>query len=76
VFSLALDLTAGDGRLARNTATGMPLPRIVRSGQIYLGHDDVAQLAYAAVRYRLAVLFVAYTAGSGRWPLSASAGSI
>jgi integrase len=61
VFSLLLDLAVRDGRLARNPAAGVPLPRPVHAEQTYLTHGQVAELADAAGEYRLAVLFLAYT---------------
>ncbi|MEO6885780.1 MAG: site-specific integrase, partial [Jatrophihabitantaceae bacterium] len=61
VFSLLLGLAVRDGRLARNPATGVPLPRAVRAEQVHLTHGQVDALANAAGEYRLAVLFLAYT---------------
>ena len=61
VFSLLLGLAVRDGRLARNPATGVPLPRARRADQTYLTHGQVDALAAAAGEYRLAVLFLAYT---------------
>ena len=61
VVSLILALAVRDGRLARNPAIGVPLPRAVRGEQVFLTHDQVDQLAEAAGRDRLAILFLAYT---------------
>lgn len=61
VFALLLGLAVQDGRLARNPAVGVPLPRAVRSEQVFLTHADVDALATAAGDYRLVVLFLAYT---------------
>jgi integrase len=61
VVSLVLALAVRDGRLARNPAVGVPLPRAVRGEQVFLTHDQVDQLADAAGRDRLAIFFLAYT---------------
>jgi hypothetical protein len=56
--SLILALAVRDGRLARNPAVGVPLPRTVRGEQVFLTHEQVDQLAEAAGRDRLAILFL------------------
>ena len=61
VFSLVLTLAVRDGRLARNPAERVPLPRAAAGGHVYLSHADVDALAREAGEYRLAVLFLAYT---------------
>jgi integrase len=61
VLSLILALAVRDGRLARNPAVGVPLPRAVRGEQVFLTHQQVDQLAEAAGRDRLVILFLAYT---------------
>jgi integrase len=61
VFALLLGLALRDGRLARNPAVGVPLPRARRIQAVYLSHDEVDALAQAAGDYRLLVLFLAYT---------------
>ncbi|CCG02160.1 tyrosine-type recombinase/integrase [Blastococcus saxobsidens] len=61
VLSLILGLAVRDGRLARNPAVGVPLPRRVRGEQIFLTYAQVDDLAAAAGRDRLAILFLAYT---------------
>lgn len=61
VLSLVLTLAVRDGRLARNPAIGVPLPRAVRSEQVFLTHTQVEELADAAGRDRLTILFLAYT---------------
>jgi integrase len=61
VLSLVLGLAVRDGRLARNPAVGVPLPRTVRGEQIFLSYAQVDDLAAAAGRDRLAILFLAYT---------------
>lgn len=61
VLSLVLALAVRDGRLARNPAAGVPLPRAVRGEHIFLTPAQVEDLADAAGRDRLAILFLAYT---------------
>ena len=61
VFALLLGLAVRDGRLARNPAAGVPLPRPHRAEQTHPAHTQVDELANAAGDYRLAVLFLAYT---------------
>jgi integrase len=48
VFSLLLDLAVRDGRLPRNPATRVPLPRATRDEPRFLTHDQVEHLAEAA----------------------------
>jgi integrase len=45
VLSLILDMAVKDGRLARNVATGVNLPRPVKADQRYLTHTQVEDLA-------------------------------
>ncbi len=45
VLSLILDMAVKDGRLARNVATGVNLPRLVKPEHLYLTHDQVEDLA-------------------------------
>jgi integrase len=61
VLSLMLDLAVRDGRLARNPALGVPLPRPATGRRTYLSHADVRALADAAGPQRTVVLFLAYT---------------
>jgi integrase len=77
VFSSMLTLAVQDGRLLRNPADGVKLPKIVRKPQRFLTHEQVRRLADAAAKdpeskhaiagereiagYRLVVLFLAYT---------------
>ena len=61
VFALVLGLAVRDGRLARNPAIGVPLPRAVRGEQVHLTYGEVDDLAAAAGEYRLVILFLAYT---------------
>jgi integrase len=48
VFSLLLDLAVRDGRIPRNPAERVPLPRIVRGEPRFLTRDEVEILAEAA----------------------------
>ena len=50
VLSLILDMAVKDGRLARNVATGVNLPRPVRKEQRFLTHAQVEDLAEACAR--------------------------
>ncbi len=45
VLSLILDTAVKDGRLARNVANGVNLPRLVKPEHVYLSHDQVEDLA-------------------------------
>ena len=61
VFSLILDDAVRDGRLARNPATGVRLPRVIESQKLFLSHDQVADLAAAAGPYGTLIHVLAYT---------------
>jgi integrase len=61
VLSLVFSLAVRDGRLARNPADHVPLPRALKSEKVFLTVDQVEQLAIAACEYRLVILFLAYT---------------
>ncbi len=56
-----MKLAVRSGRLARNPAEYVPLPRVRRASKRYLTHDEVETLADAAGEYRVAILFLAYT---------------
>ena len=45
VLSLILDMAVKDGRLARNVANGVNLPRLVKPEHLYLTHHQVEDLA-------------------------------
>ena len=60
VFAMLLGLAVRDGRLSRNPAERVPLPRVRRADKQFLDHDQVAELAEAAGPYRLVVLVLAY----------------
>ena len=47
VLCLVLDLAVKDGRLTRNVATGVHLPRVAKHEHRYLTHDQVEDLAQA-----------------------------
>ena len=47
VLSLVIDLAVKDGRLVRNPATGVNLPRVVMEERRYLTHEQVELLARA-----------------------------
>jgi integrase len=49
-----------DGRLPRNPATGVDLPRLTSKKRRYLRHDQLHALATAAGRYRVLVLTLGY----------------
>lgn len=59
--SLVLDLAVRDGRLARNPADSVPLPRPAKSEHVFLTHGQLESLADATGRDRLVVLFLGYT---------------
>lgn len=62
VLSLILAFAVKDGRLVRNVAEGVSLPRVVSGDRRYLDHAQVAALAdKCGDEYRLVVLFLAYT---------------
>ena len=61
VLSLTFSLAVRDGRLARNPADRVPLPRAAKHEKVFLTVDQVEQLADAAGEYRLVILFLAYT---------------
>ena len=60
VLSLVLALAVRDGRMARNPADKVPLPRARRPGKRYLTHAQVAALADAAGEHRLLILTLAF----------------
>jgi integrase len=61
VLSMVLGLAVRDGRLPRNPAAGVNLPRAVKADKRYLRAGQVAKLADAAGPGRLVVLTLAYT---------------
>lgn len=61
VLSLVLDAAMGDGRIARNPAVGVNLPRQVRAEPVFLTAEQVRRLAAAAGADELCVLTLAFT---------------
>ncbi len=61
VLSLVLASAVKDGRLARNPADGVRLPRVVDVDRMFLTHDDVDELAAAAGDDGIIITFLAYT---------------
>lgn len=61
VLSLALAYAVLDGRLARNPAEGIPLPRVKSRPKRYLSHVEVARLAGECGQYSVLVNVLAYT---------------
>lgn len=61
VLSMVLATAVKDGRLSRNPAAGVDLPRANRAEKRYLDAHQVAGLADAAGAGRLVVLVLAYT---------------
>ncbi len=59
-MSLILELAVRDGRLARNPADGVRLPRAAKPTKRYLNHEQVAALADAAGEHRLVILAPAH----------------
>jgi integrase len=61
VFSLSLTHAVRAGRLVRNPAEGVPLPRVVKKAPVFLDHGQVAELAGECEPFGLLVRFLAYT---------------
>jgi integrase len=61
VFSLLLNLAVRDGRIPRNPAERVPLPRMTRTEPRLLTHDEVERLADAAGDDSAVVRLLAYT---------------
>jgi integrase len=61
VLSLVLALAVRDGRLVRNPAEGIGLPRETPKDRRYLTHQQVHVLARAAGDHGLVIVFLAYT---------------
>jgi integrase len=61
VFSMILSHAVRDGRISRNPADGVRLPRLLREEPVFLDHAQVAALADACEPYGLLVRFLAYT---------------
>ena len=61
VLSLILDTAVADGRVARNPAAGVKLPRQVCAEPVFLTAQQVAELARASEPHDLPVLTLAFT---------------
>ena len=61
VLALILEDAVRDGRLPRNPARGVRLPRVLSNEKTFLTHDQVADLASAAGSYSTLVNVLAYT---------------
>ncbi len=62
VFSQILTVAVKDGRLARNVAQGVSLPRELKTEKRFLTHEQVEELAsLVGPEWRLLVYFLAYT---------------
>ena len=61
VLSLALAYAVLDGRLSRNPAEGVPLPRAKPRRKRYLTHAEVERLAAECARYSTLVYVLGYT---------------
>ena len=61
VLALILEDAVRDGRLPRNPAHGVRLPRVVSREKTFLSHQQVADLAAAAGSYGTMVNVLAYT---------------
>ena len=60
VLSLGLTAAVRDGRLVRNVAEGVPLPRVVATPKRFLTHDQVQALADACAPYGTLIRVLAY----------------
>jgi integrase len=60
VFAMILASAVADGKIARNVASGVPVPRAVKGGKRYLTHEQVAELACQAGEHRAVILTLAY----------------
>lgn len=60
VLSLALEAAVRDGRLVRNVAVGVPLPRVVGKPKRFLTHGQVHALAEACAPYQTLIRVLAY----------------
>jgi integrase len=61
VLSMVLSLAVRDGRLARNPADHVPLPRASQRERVFLTIEQVDRLADAASDAGIVILFLAYT---------------
>jgi hypothetical protein len=71
VLSLGLTAAVRDGRLVRNVAEGVPLPRVAATPKRFLTHDQVHALAEACAPYHTLIRVLAYAGpalGQARGP--------
>ncbi|MGE5763396.1 MAG: site-specific integrase [Mycobacterium leprae] len=61
VLSRILDLAVRDGRLPKNPAVGVDLPRLPKAERRYLTHGQLVALADACGSYRTLVLVLGYS---------------
>jgi len=61
VFSLVLDTAVAHGRIGRNPAVGVRLPRVVAGDPVFLSAAQVGRLAAAAHPDDLVILILAFT---------------
>lgn len=61
VFSLIMDLALRDGRIGRNPAVGVRLPRAVRDEPRFLTPPELAALVHASGQSALAICVLAFT---------------
>jgi integrase len=75
-LSLALTAAVRDGRLVRNGAEGVPLPRVIGKPKRFLTHDQVQPLEEACAPYGTLIKVLAYAGlrWARRWrgPLAGS----
>ncbi len=61
VFSLMMDMAVRDGRITKNPALGVALPRILRREPTFLSLTEIDQLARAAGEHGLVLRVLAFT---------------
>jgi hypothetical protein len=67
VLSVALTAAVRNGRLVRNVAEGVPLPRVVGKPKRFLTHDQVQALAEVCAPYGTLIKVLASARRSPRW---------
>jgi hypothetical protein len=60
VLSIALTAAVRDGRLVKNVAEGVPLPRVVGKPKRFLTHEQVQAMAEARAQYGTLIKVLAY----------------
>jgi integrase len=61
VLSRLLAYAVRDGRISRNAASGVDLPRVTARGKIYLSHTELAALAAECGQHETAILLLGYS---------------